>query len=731
MVRHVERLLAAAAIDDRRRSHDLRTRSARDIDGFARRPARRHHVLDHEDALAGREREPAAQRQRAVLPFGEDGAHPQRASDLLADDNPAEGWRQHGLDAETPYTVGDGSAAQFRVTRVLEDERTLQVPGAVEAGGEPEMAFEQGADAAEGIENGISSYGHRRRVYLLHLDEHPVTGRRLDCLYTFNLEFGEMRTKFSYGCLLVSALAVFGTAMSVSAQRLPGLPEPLVVPSGLLPAAQQAPVPAQQVRRLSVDEAVKLAAENNLGIQISRYEPQIQDLAVLQARSVYTPSVTNDFQSVNRTQPNQNFLAGALTTNEDQFANTTGLAAQTRWGGNYQVGLNNFRSESNNFSATRNPVLQSRITATVNQPLLRDFKIDSFRQQLQVAVKNREIADFDLREQLAATSRAVRNAYWNLAYQIASLDVARQSLELARESLRNTRSRVEIGTIPPIDIIADEAEVAQREEAVIVAEAQIATSEDTLRALVFNPSSPDFWSIRIQPEQLPEFQPAPVNLNTAIQRALERRTDLARVRKNIEITDVNIAFARNQTLPDISANLTYNAIGIGGREIERGVGPFGPGTGEPTGGFVYRGLGSVLGDLFQYDYPTWTLALNVNYPIGRSQQEAALARARLQRTQATTQLRNAQLQVETEVRQRARVVQTNQQRVQSLRASRELMERRLDAEQRKFAAGTSTNFFVFQAQRDLALARNNELRAILDYNQSVVDLETAQEVPLR
>ena len=84
----------------------------------------------------------------------------------------------------------------------------------------------------------------------------------------------------------------------------------------------------------------------------------------------------------------------------------------------------------------------------------------------------------------------------------------------------------------------------------------------------------------------------------------------------------------------------------------------------------------------------------------------------------------------TQVRQQARNVQTNQQRVQSTRASRQLAERRLEAEQRKFQAGTSTSFLVFQAQRDLSQARNNELRAILDYNQSVVDFETVQEVPL-
>ena len=85
---------------------------------------------------------------------------------------------------------------------------------------------------------------------------------------------------------------------------------------------------------------------------------------------------------------------------------------------------------------------------------------------------------------------------------------------------------------------------------------------------------------------------------------------------------------------------------------------------------------------------------------------------------------------EERVSRAARQVSTNQQRVQTTRVSRELAERRLDAEQRKFAAGTSTSFVVFQAQRDLAVARNNELRAILDFNRSLVDLDTVQQAPL-
>jgi len=157
----------------------------------------------------------------------------------------------------------------------------------------------------------------------------------------------------------------------------------------------------------------------------------------------------------------------------------------------------------------------------------------------------------------------------------------------------------------------------------------------------------------------------------------------------------------------------------------------GAGFPGPVVGHTERGFADVVGDLFANDFPSWTASLTVSYPIGPTPQDAGLARARLQYTQSQTQLRNQQLQVTTEVREAARQMLTNQKRVETTRVSRQLAERRLEAEERKFAAGTSTSFFVFQAQRDLAQARNNELRATLDYSRSVVDLETDQETPLR
>jgi len=143
-----------------------------------------------------------------------------------------------------------------------------------------------------------------------------------------------------------------------------------------------------------------------------------------------------------------------------------------------------------------------------------------------------------------------------------------------------------------------------------------------------------------------------------------------------------------------------------------------------------RNFGSVLGDLFGNQYPSWTLGLSISYPLGHSPQEANLAKAQLQTTQAETQLKNAELQVVTQVRNVARQVVTNERLIDSTRAARELAEQRLDAEQKKLAAGTSTNFLVFQAQRDLAQARNDELNAILAYNRAQIDFQTVQVAPV-
>lgn len=521
--------------------------------------------------------------------------------------------------------------------------------------------------------------------------------------------------------LVAAAVSVFGLS-PVHAQTTPAMP------AGVQGnAAQQGPV-----RRMSIDDAVATALEQNLDLQVQRINPQLQDLSLAQFKAAYTPNFVSTVSSSDSTQPSTSFLSGSATGITNGRSNFNfGVASLTSWyGGSYDVRWNNSRATTNNAFSTFNPQLNSSISASFSQPLLRNFKIDGTRQQLLVGQKNKEISDVQLQQSIALTTRSVRNAYYDLIYAIANLGVQRQSLGLAQQSLKDNRARVEIGTMAPLDIVQAESEVATREESVIIAEAAIERQQDAIRGLIYSPSSPDFWTARIEPTDTVTFVPTAVDTDAAVKHALTQRTDVVNARKSLEINDVNIRYFRNQSLPDVTANLNYNASAIAGTQVTRGRDP---NTGLPTGAILSStsvGFFNGLGSTFSGDFPGWSLQVDIAYPIGKSTQEAQLARARLQQTQAERQMASLELDVTTQVRDAARNVQTNAKRVEATRSSRVLAERRLEAEEKKYQAGMTQNFFVLQAQRDLNIARNNELLALVEYAKSVVNYSAVQQTPL-
>jgi outer membrane protein len=489
--------------------------------------------------------------------------------------------------------------------------------------------------------------------------------------------------------------------------------------------------PGETLRTLSIDEAVKLGIEQNLGIQIQRYDPQIQDTAISQARSFWSPQVSATLSRQSQSQAVTNSLAGGANSisNGNLFTGAS-LNQVLPWGASYTANWNNQRITTNNLFTTFSPQIASNVNFQFSQPLLRNFSIDSIRQQVALSKKGRELSDIQLDSVIVQTNRAVRNAYWDLSASINNLKAQQESLALAQQSLSDNRKRVEIGTLAPIDIVQAQAEVASNEERVIVAEALIKRAQDNLRALILDPSATDFWTTTFEPSDAAPFQEQAIDIDAAVRNALDKRADLRSAKNSIERSDIDIRYLRNQILPDINAQATYITRGVGGVQLSS-LSPDDVLAGNlDRQVLANRGFGSVLGDVFQSAYPDWTVGVQIAYPLGSSTAHANLARARLEYQQSQTQLKNMQLQVSTQVRESGRNVQTNQKRVQSARASRELQERKLEAEEKKQAAGMSTSFFVFQAQRDLAQARTAEIQAIADYNKSLVDFEAVQLAPV-
>ena len=479
-------------------------------------------------------------------------------------------------------------------------------------------------------------------------------------------------------------------------------------------------------RELRLEEAVTLALEKNLDIQVARLEPQSVDFLIAGVKNQFQPVLNSTvgqrdlFQLPTRTINGGTRVSQATTTYNASLTQEVPL-----FGGNYSVAWSNQRVASSDALATRNPLYTTGLVATYVQPILRGFKTDNLRQQLAINLVNREISEESARATVTQTLANVRNAYWDLVFAQSAVDVALRATELADKLVEDNQARVEVGTLAPLDIVQAQAEAATRRQNLAAAEAAAQTAEIALKRFLVSGTDDPLWRQTIRPVDLPSLAPPPADVEGAVRRALADRTDIINARKGLETSDINIRYYKDLSMPALDLTTSYGAQGLGGPELVRQ----GAGLDAPVGSIIPGNYFDALSILRNLDYPNWNFAVTLSYPILGSQATAQHARARLQRNQSVTRIRALEVQIAAEVANAALTVQSNLKRVEAATAARELAQKRLEAEQSKFDVGMTTNFFVVQAQRDLRDAQNVELRALADYRKSLVNFERAQQAP--
>jgi outer membrane protein TolC len=483
---------------------------------------------------------------------------------------------------------------------------------------------------------------------------------------------------------------------------------------------------------ITLDDSVKFALDRNLDIAVQRLNPQLQDIAVASARTAFAPTVSSTVSRSQQTSAPTSQLqlaqgGGGVVSNTFNYSGQ--IVKQMPWGGGqFNANLQNSRRASNSNNSTFNPAFESTWTLSYAQPLLRDFRIDSQRQALQVSLISRDISEVQLRASLINTVSNVRNAYWDFVYATQIVEVQRQSVDLAAKLVEDNTVRVEVGTMAPLDIVSAQAQHATAQQALVTAENQRRTAELALKRLIVSGTEDPNWSATLNPTDRPDFNPEPVDVEAALKRALAERTDIDIIKRNLERNDIALSLIRNNTLPQLDLNVNYGVQGAGGTRLVRSQSGV---LGSDIDQIIPGGISDALAALFRRDNPRWTVGVTVNYPIGTSAQDAALARSQVQLTQIRAQIKQAELQIATEITNAAIQLRNTAESVRVAQAARELQEQRLSAEQSKFEVGMSTNYLVVLAQRDLTEARNSELRAILNYRKAQVDFERVQQSTLQ
>jgi outer membrane protein TolC len=530
----------------------------------------------------------------------------------------------------------------------------------------------------------------------------------------------------------LASTAAFAQSDSTDAARTEALIKQAVerYTSGLDAArAQSAQAPLDAAGAASVpmtlEDAVRRAVDNNLEIAVERLNPQTFDFTLASLRANYKPVATSTFGRRDNVRPPTNLLNPG-SPNVSTMTYNSGISQNLRWGGGLMsLTFNNAKIVSpDDRLASFDPQFNSSYLFSYTQPLLRGFRIDQTRQQMQTAVINRDNAELNLRARTTNTLAQVRAAYWDYVYSIQAVDVARQSLALATKLLSDNKIRVEVGTMAPMDVVQAEAEEATRSQTLTTATATMRTAELALKRLIVSGTNDPLWSQHIEPVDRPDFQTANIDVEAALRTALQQRTDLQIARNNFESNNVLLNSQRNNALPDVDALVTYGASGLGGTQYSFS----GSGLDRIRQGVLIQGgYNDALRTLAGRDYPNWQFALNVSYPIGGNSSEALAARTRLLIQQNQAQIRASELTVATEVTNAALQVTNSTEALAASRAARELSQRRLDAEMSRFEVGMSNNYQVVQSQRDLREAQNSELRALLNYRKALVEFDRVQQ----
>lgn len=451
---------------------------------------------------------------------------------------------------------------------------------------------------------------------------------------------------------------------------------------------------------LSLSEAIRLAIQNNPDIKIERENIDLQEANTLSERALFDPSFRLNTKHSVYTSPSF-FSTQSLLGGFDEQRGTEislGWKKPLSWGGETEIVISQLKSDSGFQSL--NPTYQADMTLRWTQPLLKGFGKDIKQSSLVIAQRQVKIAHQAFRARVADILLKVISLYWELIFQRENLLVQQDSLKLAQHLLEINETKVKLGLMASIEILVAESLVASREEAVIIAQKGILDTQDQLGVLIGQWESGLPFSGKIIPSDRPVAEAADLDPKQLLSLAYQERSEM--LAKTLEIendhTRVSVAQNRLRTALDFIVAL-------------------GPTT----------GVGTKFSDSFDQfisgDAYHWEAGLLWTVPIGNWLAIAAVQKESASQRKSKIETERLKLKIQLDVREGERRVATDFERIKATRHALALSKKQLSAATERFHLGllSSRDFITFQ--NDVTIAAGHALRAVIDYNKSLGNLE--------
>ena len=493
---------------------------------------------------------------------------------------------------------------------------------------------------------------------------------------------------------------------------------------GLAPAAQEGGAAGQEapaelgratehIRRLegslrelpvSLDSALTLAETNNLGLALEDVNTDVARFDALGAWGEFDWVVGGTARYTDFERKPSAVVEGGqlLTGNLESYS--LSLTRPTELGGRFESSLQSDSQTStsaNQFAPTQ---VSSELRVAYSQPLLRGAGVDRATSEQEESELLYEQQIERRRQVLQQLLRDTSNAYWDLVQARDQVDVARKSLELGEEQRDRNQRLLDAGVGTEVEVIQAEAEVARREEVLLLREVEVRRAGDALKQLLFPGKDTDSWNTRLVPTT-----PTPTDVGVegvprwtaAYETASLERPELRQQRLELELAKLR----HERSLNDRRYGLDLDAsISSQGLETD---------------------LESSLSEAIDLDFLTWSAGVTLDAPVQNRTRAYAERAARARLRSAHLSLEQVETQVVAEVRDAVRQLHYSSLAVTAAQESRRAAERQLEAEMARYENDLSTNFQVLEFQLSLIQAVNSELVARVNFAKARYQLQAA------
>ncbi|HEY5341120.1 MAG TPA: TolC family protein [Candidatus Aquilonibacter sp.] len=473
---------------------------------------------------------------------------------------------------------------------------------------------------------------------------------------------------------------------------------------------------------IALDDAIGMALMKNPDLSVAASNTRVAAYQIQEAKGAYdvrffvTPSIKHD-----TTAPQNAFFAGGpdyqpIVQNDQSVQ--AGLQGQTLEGTQYNVNLSQTKVNDNTYINAFDPYYLASLNVSVTQPLLKNFAMNEGKRQLELSVINADASKASALASVSTTIASVEDAYWNLvaAWRNVAIqeDALRQSVSQQASNVRQAKH----GAAAPIDAVESSTQVAIYQENVFAALQTVSQLQNQLKSLIVTDPGDPIWRANLVPTSPVLQLPVSPTLESVLADALRNRPEVREALDSQKQANVNLAYAKNQRLPQADLQLQYNGNGFAGNALPALGPPFGSATPPPYLGGTYPQAYGNIGK-----FPTYSASVQFAVPLGNNTAKGAYSAAQEQEHIAAVQAMGTNERIQYEVRNAVQNYQAALARLFAARQARRAAAQVLASEERKFHNGESTTFLVDQRQVEFVQDEGMELQAQTDLNQAVVELQ--------